>query len=204
MTENTGLICYNHPNVPATEKCARCDLDMCGTCANFLDSGVYCEKCVSAVETENFVTAQSNKLNKKDIELVLNKHAEEKEAARAGADKKKDNGVLWLGIGGGSAMIFISLALYAFPTLFLFDAEEVAAFEAAQALEECRLVFEEIGYLLEDGAALDPNLKCADTNVPNIVERRGQSVRVSHPNPGAYGLSAIYVSSETHEVVLEG
>ncbi len=173
-------------------------------CANFLDSGVYCEKCVSAVETEDFVAAQSNKLNKKEIDLVLSKHAEEKEAALAGAGKRKDNGVIWLGFGGGSAMIFVSLLLYAYPRLFDFDAEAAAAFEASQALEQCRLVFEEIGYLLEDGEEVDPSLRCADTNVPNIVERRGQSVRVSHPNPRAYGLSTIYVSSETHEVVLEG
>ncbi len=197
------MICYNHPNAPAIEKCARCEVDMCGMCANFLDSGVYCEKCVSAVETEDFVTAQSNKLNRKEIDLVLSKHAGEKEAERAGGEKNKDNGILWLGFGGSSAMIFVSLAIYAFPTFFQFDAEAAAAFEASQALEECRLVFEEIGYLLEDGDALDPSLRCADTDAPNIVERRGQSVRVSHPNPGAYGLSAIYVSSETHEVVTE-
>lgn len=198
------MICYNHPNAPAIEKCARCDLELCGMCANFLDSGVYCEKCVSAVETESFVAAQSNKLNKKQIDIVLSKHAEEKEAVRTGENKRKDNGVLWLGIGGGSAMIFVSLLLYAYPRLLEFDAEAAAAFEAAQALEQCRLVFEEIGYLLEDGEAIDPSLQCADSNTPNIVERRGQSIRVSHPNPAAYGLSAIYVSSETHEVVLEG
>jgi hypothetical protein len=177
---------------------------MCGMCANFLDAGAYCDKCVSAVETENFVTAQSNKLNKSEIDLVLSRHAEEKAAALAGDGKRKDGAILWLGFGGGSAMIFISLVIYAFPMLFQFDAEAAAAFEASQALEQCRLVFEEIGYLLEDGEEIDSSLQCADSNVPNIVERRGDTVRVSHPNPRAYGLSAIYVSSETHEVVLEG
>lgn len=173
-------------------------------CANFLDVGVYCEKCVSAVETENFVNAQSSKLNKSEIDLVLSKHADEKANDRASTEKRKDTAVLWLGFGGGSAMIFISLVIYAFPTLFQFDAEAAAAFEASQALEECRLVFEEIGYLLEDGETPDPSLRCSDSNVPNIVETRGDTVRISHPNPRAYGLNAIYVSSETHEVVLEG
>ncbi|MFT7471634.1 MAG: hypothetical protein ACI8XU_001530 [Kiritimatiellia bacterium] len=177
---------------------------MCGTCANFLDSGAFCEKCVSAVETEDFVKAQSNKLNKTEIDLVLSKHAEDKEEERAGGEKRKDGLVLWLGFGGGSVMIFASLLLYAFPMLFQFDAEAAAAFEASQALEECRLVFEQIGYQLEEGEAPNPLLQCADSNVPNIVERRGNSVRVSHPNPRQYGLSAIYVSSDTHEVVLEG
>ncbi|PCI78891.1 MAG: hypothetical protein COB20_06010 [SAR86 cluster bacterium] len=177
---------------------------MCGTCASYLDSGAFCEKCVSAVETEDFITAQSNKLNKSEIDLVLSKHAEDKEVERAGVEKRKDGVVLWLGFGGGSAMIFISLLIYAFPMLFQFDAEAAAAFEASQALEECRLVFEEIGYLLEDGEEPNPSLQCADSNVPNIVERQGDTVRVSHPNPGQYGLSAIYVSTDTHEVVLEG
>lgn len=197
------MYCYNHPNAPAVEKCARCEVDMCGMCANFLDSGAYCEKCVSAVETEDFVTAQSNKLNKAEIDLVLSKHAEEKENELANTEKRKDGVVLWLGFGGGSAMIFVSLFLYAFPALFLFDAEAAAAFEASQALEECRLVFEQIGYQLEDGEEPNPSLSCADTNVPNIVERNGNTIRVSHPNPRAYGLSAIYVNNQTHEVVLE-
>lgn len=173
-------------------------------CANFLNIGVYCEKCVSAVETEDFVNKQSSKLNKSEIDLVLSKHAQEKDNERTSVEKRKDNAVLWLGFGGGSAMIFISLVIYAFPTLFQFDAEARAAFEASQALEECRLVFEQIGYDLESGNDPDPSLRCSDTNVPNIVERRGNSVRISHPNPGAYGLSALYVSNDSHEVVLEG
>jgi hypothetical protein len=196
--------CYNHPNAPAVDKCARCEVDMCGTCANFLDSGAFCEKCVSALETEDFVTAQSNKLNKAEIDLVLSKHAEDKESELASGEKRKDGPVLWLGVGGRSAMIFVSLLIYAFPMLFQFDAEAAAAFEVSQALEECRLVFEQIGYQLEDGEAPNPALQCADSNVPSIVERQGDRVRASHSNPRKYGLSAIYVSTETHEVVLEG
>ena len=204
-SENIRLnYCYNHPNAPATERCARCEVEMCGTCSNFLDSGALCEKCVSAVETEDFVAAQSNKLNKTEIDLVLSKHARNKEEERTGGEKSKDGLVLWLGFGGGSSMIFVSLLLYAFPMLFQFDAEAAAAFEASQALEECRLVFEQIGYQIEEGEAPNRLLQCAGSNVPNIVERRGNSLRVSHPNPRQYGLSAIYVSSETHEVVLEG
>jgi len=198
------LNCSNHPNAPAIEKCARCDVALCGMCANFLNIGVYCEKCVSAAETEDFVKAQSNKLNKSEIDLVLSKHAQEKDNDRASIEKRKDNVVLWLGFGGGSAMIFVSLVIYAFPLLFQFDAQAKAAFEAAQALEECRLVFEQIGYDLESGSDPDPSMRCSDTRVPNIVERRGNSIRVYHPNPGAYGLSELYVSSDSHEVVLEG
>ncbi len=173
-------------------------------CANFLDAGAFCEKCVSAVETEDFVAAQSSKLNKAEIDLVLSKHAEDKEAEQDGGAKRKDGLILWLGFAGGSAMIFVSLLLYAFPMLFLLDTEAAAAFEASQKLEQCRLVFEEIGYRLEDGAPIDPDLRCADTSVPNIVERRGDTVRVLLPNPAVYGVTAMYVSSDSHEVVVEG
>lgn len=195
--------CYNHPNAPSVEKCARCEVEMCGQCANFLKSGAYCEKCVSAVETEDFVAAQSSKLNKAEIDLVLSKHADDKDIEREN-ERRKDGVVLWLGFIGSSAMIFISLVIYAFPMLFLLDSEAAAEFQASQELEQCRLVFEQIGYQLEDGEEPSASLQCADSNVPNIIERRGGNVRVSHPNPGRYGLSAIYVSSETHEVVLEG
>ena len=173
-------------------------------CANFLDSGVFCEKCVSAAETEDFVTAQSSKLNKVEIDLVLSKHAEDKKAEQVGGGKRKDGLVLWLGFVGGSSMIFFSLLLYAFPMLFQFDAEAAAAFEASQKLEQCRLVFEEIGYLLEDGEPIDPELRCLDTYSPNIVERRGDTVRVLLPNPDDYGVTAMYVSSDSHDVVVEG
>jgi len=177
---------------------------MCGTCANFLDEGAFCEACVSAKETEDFVAAQSDKLNKTEIDLVLSKHAEEREAVQSGAEKGSDRFMLWLGFGGSSALICISLAIYAFPRLFEFDAEAAAAFEASQALEECRLVFEQIGHQLEDGEEPSPGLQCAGSNVPNIVERSGNTVRVSHPNPAEYGLRALYVSTDSHEVVLEG
>jgi hypothetical protein len=66
------------------------------------------------------------------------------------------------------------------------------------------LVFEQIGYRLEDGAPIELELRCADTNVPNIVERRGETVRVLLPNPSDYGVTAMYVSNDTHEVVVEG
>ena len=172
-------------------------------CANFLESGVFCEKCVSAAETEDFVAAQSSKLNKVEIDLVLSKHAEDKKAEQDGGGKRKDSLVLWLGFAGGSSMIFISLLLYAFPMLFQVDAEAAAAFEASQKLEHCRLVFEQIGYRLEEGVQIEPELRCADTNVPNIVERSEDTVRVLLPNPSDYGVTALYVSNDTHEVVVE-
>jgi len=170
-------------------------------CANFFDVGVYCEKCAKAVESERFVTAKSDLFKKK--ESAPSTMVETPDTPTAKPKDTRDRGIIWLGIGGSASMIFFSLILYAFPNLFEFDAEAAAARAAAQALEDCRLVFEEIGYVLAHGENLDPSLRCSDTNVPNIVTETGDVVRVSHPNPGRYGLSAIYVTSNSHEVVFE-
>lgn len=98
-------------------------------------------------------------------------------------------------------MLFFSLSLYAFPHIFDFDANATSARGAAQALEECRLVFEEIGYLLDRGELPDSSYSCAEANAPNIMSREGDLVRISHPNLEIYGLSEIYVTSESHEVI---
>jgi len=177
---------------------------MCGTCANVLDEGAFCEACVSAKETEDFVTAQSDKLNKTEIDPVLGKHSEQKEAEQTGAQKGKDRLMLKLGFGGSPAFICFSLAIYVFPRLFEFDEEAVAAFEASQALEECRLVFEQIGHQLEDGEEPNLALQCAGSNVPNFVERGGNTVRESPGNPAEYCLRALYFSNNSHKVMLKG
>lgn len=59
-----------------------------------------------------------------------------------------DRGIIWLGVGGSASMIFFSLILYAYPSTFEFDEELIASRARVQVLEDCRLVFEEIGYML--------------------------------------------------------
>jgi len=107
---------------------------------------------------------------------------------------------VWLGFGGSSAMIFVAMLLYSIPLLFE-SAEAQALRESTQALEDCRLIFEEIGYLLEDGQTPPDSMHCEESNVPNIISTQEGIVRVSHPNPRAHGLSEIYVTSDSHEVI---
>ncbi len=168
-------------------------------CTQFLDAGEYCEKCAKAIQTEEFVSVRSDKLNKReDAPLQMQAQQEELHPSRG---KDKDKVYIWLGVGGATAMIFASLLLYAYPSLFAGSAL-TAERQSAQALEDCRLVFEEIGYLLELGQMPDDSLRCAGTTQANIVSRTRGVTRVSHPNPGVHGLLELYVTSEDHEVSL--
>lgn len=46
-------------------------------------------------------------------------------------------------------------------------------------------------------------MTCPETALPNLVTQPGDVVRVSHPNPSVHGLTAIYVTNDYHEVVME-
>lgn len=148
-------------------------------CTVFLDQGEFCEKCADANQSEAFVSSQSDSLNKPEPESV---HAEpDLPPTREERKKDADRVYIWAGVGGSTAMLFGAMLIYAFPNLFA-DQAQVAAWAEEQRLEDCRLVFEEITYVL----------------------RSGDIVRVDHPNPGLYGLSEIYVTNESHQVFLVG
>lgn len=195
------MACFNHPNAPSIENCSRCDKPMCGMCANFFDIGVYCEKCAKAVESERFVTSKSDLFKKSEQRPSTMVTSPDAPAARP--RDSRDRGIIWLGAGGSASMIFFSLVLYAYPSVFEFDPEAAAARARVQALEDCRLVFEEIGYMLSRDRVPDDSLRCPDSNLPNIVTHSGDLVQVSHPNPASHGLHAIYVTNKSHEVVFE-
>lgn len=197
------MACYNHPNAPAIENCSRCEKALCGMCANFFDVGVYCEKCARAVESERFVTAKADLFKKADSRPSTIVEIPDQPVAAARPRDTRDRGIIWLGVGGSASMIFFSLILYAYPSLFEFDAELIASRARVQALEDCRLVFEEIGYMLGRGQLPDASMRCPETAMPNIVTQSGDLVRVSHPNPAVHGLQAIYVTNNSHEVVME-
>lgn len=166
-------------------------------CTRFLDEGEFCEKCADAVQSEAYVSKQSDTLNRPAQEAVRSEPDEP--AAPAEKKRDKDRVILWLGFGGSSAMIFASLLVYSFPMLFQ-DSATIAAMEADQAREDCRLVFEEISYVLAGGGLPDQSMTCPGTNVPNIISRDGDTVIVSHPDPSAHGLAEMYVTNSSHEV----
>ena len=76
-------------------------------CTVFLDKGEFCEKCADAVQSEAFVSAQSESLNRPAAEPSSVEPDLPPSAAQERRDK--DRVFIWLGIGGSAAMIFTSL-----------------------------------------------------------------------------------------------
>ena len=58
--------------------------------------------------------------------------------------------------------------------------------------------------MLSEGETPDDSMSCPGTNIPNIVSRQGNRITVSHPNPRQFGLTELYVTSDSHRVVMEG
>lgn len=196
------MSCYNHPGAPTAAVCKHCGVDMCGLCTKYLDDGEYCEKCAVVAEADAYMKSRSRSEQQREEQAsrqAIHEVNPEEEARRKSHDQ--DKVYIWGGIGGATMMLFVALGIYAFPNL-LTDADVLAAQDAALELEACRLVFEEIGYQLSNGGLPDQSLRCAGTNVPNIISRGSDGVRVSHPNPGQFGLQALYVTSNSHEVVM--
>lgn len=168
-------------------------------CTVFLDRGEYCERCADAVQSEDFVSKQSDSLNRPEPKSL---HTEP-DLPPTATEKRHDQDrvYIWLGIGGSAAMLFASMAIYAFPNLFE-DPAVLAAQAEEQRLEDCRLVFEEITYMLRAGSTPPESMTCEGSAGPNLIRRIGDVVRVEHPNPGVYGLSEMYVTNESHQVFM--
>lgn len=172
-------------------------------CTLFLDSGEFCEPCAAALESESFVDRQSAQLNSPTSKDLGEDKKTEAEFIPPTRHRDQDKLYIWLGVGTSFSMIFFGLLVYAYPSLFL-DSATLAAMQEEQRLEDCRLVFEEITYLLRAGDLPDESMSCEGTNIPNPVRRVGSTVRVDHPNPGQFGLTEFYVTNESHQVHLVG
>ncbi len=169
-------------------------------CACYTDAGVFCEKCAEITANEKFVSTQTEQLDEEanpELDALLSTQPTPQAAPSSSS-------------GGGwrmSIILVVSVVIYAIlyvnlnPNLFTMDAETRARLAARDRLEDCRLVFEEIGTHLENGDMPDPSLRCAESFIPNIITRDNDSIRISHPNPDTYGFSEIYVTNETHEPI---
>lgn len=118
-------------------------------------------------------------------------------------NRSKDAVYARAGIGLGVLMIFVSLGLYAYPNLMKSD-DQIAQEQSIINLEQCREVFQGIGIMLSEGQIPESTMSCPGTNIPNIISRRGNTTTVSHPNPRQFGLAELYVTSDSHRVVMEG
>ncbi len=171
-------------------------------CTKFLDSGEYCEKCAVVAEADAYMKSRSREMEHREAEAAhasIGETTAEKESIAKARDQ--DKLYIWGGVGTAMTMLCVALGLYAFPNL-LTDGETLARQDMLMDREQCRLVFEEIGYLLARGEMPDPSMRCEGTNIPNIINRTGNTVRVSHPNPAQLGLLELSVNSQSHDVTM--
>ena len=195
------MACVNHPRAPTAATCKKCLAELCGICTTFLDIGEYCEKCASVAEAESYLETR-NKGEEKHDEIVAQAAASRYEREET-KQKERDKDILYIrgGIGVAVLMLFAGLGFYAYPNLMASD-EELAQQQAVLNLEQCRQVFEAIGIMLSEGNEPDGSMSCPGTNIPNQISRQGGVVKVSHPIPSQYGLTELYVTSDSHRVIM--
>jgi hypothetical protein len=192
--------CKNHPNANVIANCFDCGTPMCRLCATFFGEEALCMRCIHERQAKQPAIERSRK--------GLSRAAR-RQMITNGALKQKPKLEIrslfqrwrWLFYALLLAVVYVRLLVYTNPNLFNVDEEALAQLRAADDLEACRLVFEEIGIQLEENQMPDANLRCDESYVPNFITREGSSIRVSHPNPDYHGLSEIYVTSRSHEPV---
>ena len=64
--KTSNHFCHNHPLVAAIDSCVTCDKHLCGLCANFADSAVYCEACFKNYEAESLVKSKRQRMNEQN------------------------------------------------------------------------------------------------------------------------------------------
>ena len=184
--------CKNHPSVESITNCVRCNVPMCGLCGNYIEAASYCEGCVALHESEQIASTRSRQL-----EHEANREQEEKTSILH-PKPVKDSGsssswtparFLVVSIIGVFALMLL------FSSTIFMSSQDRAKEAAVEALEDCRLIFEEIGTLLFNNQIPDPSLRCEEALSPNIITREGDTIRVSHPNPGYIGYSEIFVTN---------
>jgi hypothetical protein len=195
--------CINHPNAPTAASCKKCNAELCGICTRFLDSGEYCEKCAAVAEADAYLKSRDRNEEARGVAAaqITTTRIDEEELRQK--ERSKDGIYVKGGAVIGCLMVIVSLGLYAYPNLTKSD-EQLVQEQSIVRLEECRQVFEAIGIMLSEGQTPDGSMSCPGTNIPNIVSRQGNRITVSHPNPRQFGLTELYVTSDSHRVVMEG
>ncbi len=186
--------CHNHPSAPAIENCARCEIPLCGMCANFVGNEVLCEPCTEVREHEKTVATKAEELERPDPVPV---QAEYDEALIESARKKETNWqIVQIGIIALCAIILIARAflLSGDEQPVEINAEEQAQMQILSSLAQCMVLFQQIGESLTAGETPDPATTCPGSNLPIIITETSDDVLVEHPEPDVYGYAGIVVS----------
>lgn len=195
--------CLNHPNAPVAATCKKCGTELCGTCTRFLDSGEYCEKCAAVAEADAYLKSRDRNQEVRQVQAAQATTVRIEEEEVREKSRNKDRIYVWGGAALGCLMVVASLAMYAYPNFMKSD-EQIAQERSIMSLEGCRQVFEAIGIMLSEGEIPGDSMSCPGTNIPNQVRRQGNKITVSHPNPRQFGLVELYVTNDSHRVVMVG
>lgn len=190
--------CNNHPNAPAIDQCSKCGMALCGTCANFIDDGVFCESCGESHAAEKAVAAETQKLERQqDKRQIQTEAVPQASAQHPAAPRRKrynPNTLPLIVIAVCVLIIAVRFLFFSTPDFVPVDDETRARQLAITDFEECMQVFEEIGRVLARNGTPGENLRCDGSGQSNIVTRTGNDVIVEHPQPDFYGYRRIYVS----------
>lgn len=186
--------CKNHPSAKAVASCHLCTMDLCGMCGNFIDNIVLCDRCSEIHETEQYVAAQSEKLERPETTMVVD--GPEPPATRS---KTGSRSIQWAVIAACFAIITAQLYFYNSPVQVQQDPAAIARDRQLDALVRCMLVFREIGLTLADGRMPSNALRCADSAAANIQGNEDGVMRFYHPNPQFYGYREISVAADAPE-----
>lgn len=197
------LKCQNHPNAPAVDNCARCNIALCGMCASYEKDVVLCESCAEVWEAEQTVAIETQKLE-----------AEKRKQAAAKVEIERDEPVAQVSVRRKQlnpqtfplVVTIVCVAIIVIRQLFFTAPDFVPLDDATRiqqlritSFQECIRVFEEIGRVLARGRQPPDNLRCDGSGQGNIVLEVGGDIVVEHPQPDFYGYTRIYVSRNSPE-----
>lgn len=193
--------CQIHPNAPAVDNCTRCEIPLCGMCANYVSAGVFCEPCLEIHENQQAVTAQSQRLEQPDPDPTL---AEYDEDLLEKAKRRDNNGViLQLSVIGICAVIMgVRLIFFSGPAgsapdpNSLLPAEAQAQIQRVSVMAQCLVTLEEIGQLLAQGGRPAPGTTCPNTLQELVIRDTANDIIVSIPQPEIFGYADILVSRQ--------
>lgn len=198
--------CKYHPVVDAFTECARCQIPLCGICAEYTPNGIMCAQCATSAAAEAAVTTRVSKADQLEQMLADGRRLQDDQFAQARAarrDKDKRFAVIQAVIAGVAFIAMGARLWFAMGPPSILSPAEVQALDLAESRKSaCVQVFWEIASVLQDGREPDPSLACPEAGASNIVTRQGGDIIVSHPNPALLGYSSISVSRSNPVPVL--
>ncbi|MEQ8314786.1 MAG: hypothetical protein RL839_04940 [Gammaproteobacteria bacterium] len=186
--------CQNHPSAPAIENCARCEIPLCGMCANFSGDEVLCEACVEVREAEKAVASKSRDFERpKPVAMTTDNGEDEHRQKRK---KGYNSAAIQLVVIGVCAVVLATRFIFFTSESDTADAgsESLAQVQMLSSLAQCLVQFQQIGEDLVAGDLPEPTTTCPGSALPLIVTETADDVIVEHPEPAVFGYTEILVS----------